>query len=245
MSGDIGEIKKLIARGVPINFRCPDQNHTVFIGWETGLHVASRYGQVDTVKFLIMRNARLNMTNRFLNTPLIEAASYGKMEIVRLLMNAKADASLMGGKERTAAGWAKANGHHGIASYITNRIARAKRLARGPKTELYHQTDEKSADAIIRSQKFFRGSDGYSGGGIYFADSPQATNRKAHSKGVILSATVALGKIQTQKGSFPNTFTDLIKQGFDSVRATGLRSGVEYVVFNWDQCSNIKFLKYA
>lgn len=122
---------------------------------------------------------------------------------------------------------------------------RDKRLAKGPVKTLYHQTDEKAAQAIIKAQKFLRGSGGYAGGGIYFATNAKATYRKARTRGVILTATVKLGRIKTQSDSSDNNFSTLAKKGYDSVKVTSLSSGVEYVVYNYDQCSNIKLYRNA
>ncbi len=87
-----------------------------------------------------------------------------------------------------------------------------------------------------------RGRTGLAGAGIYFATSPQATNRKAHHKGVILQAFVRLGRIKTvhfNTNISTINYQNLLNEGYDSVKITGLASGIEYVIYNWDQAINI------
>ena len=130
---------------------------------------------------------------------------------------------------------------HRLQGHASSHQSRDDRLANGPTRTLYHQTDAASATAIQDSQKFKRGSDGSAGGGIYFAESASATNAKAHNHGVVLAATVQLGRIKTM--SHPDsgiTFSSLNSEGFDSVRVTCFNSGDEFVVYNYDQVSNIR-----
>ncbi|CAJ1386254.1 unnamed protein product [Effrenium voratum] len=106
---------------------------------------------------------------------------------------------------------------------------------------LYHQTSPEAAREILRSQKMRRGSGGLAGGGIYFADSKEATNKKAHKRGVILQASVRLGKVKAVCGTAYNTtFTSLQSEGFDSVKVLDRPTGIEYVVYSWDQVSDIR-----
>ena len=86
-----------------------------------------------------------------------------------------------------------------------------------------------------------RGSDGFAGGGIYFADSKEATDRKAHSRGTYLQATVNLGRAKVINDRANVSYTALKAQGFDSVKIVGLASGPEYVVYNWDQVADIRY----
>ena len=87
------------------------------------------------------------------------------------------------------------------------------------------------------------GSSGLAGGGIYFATSPEHTGHKATKTGVILEATVALGKILTlDANGDPNmTLQKLEAMGFDSVCiARSVSSGQEYVVYDPDQVLSIE-----
>jgi len=62
---------------------------------------------------------------------------------------------------------------------------RQERLRTGLTVMLYHQTDRKSADLIKKSGKFLRGSEGTAGGAIYFALTPEETQRKTLRRGVM------------------------------------------------------------
>ena len=107
---------------------------------------------------------------------------------------------------------------------------------------LYHQTDESSAQSIISSQRMYRGTSGLAGGGIYFAETPSATDVKAHRRGVTLRAKVRVGreKVLGPDGDSSITYSSLVAQGYDSVLITGRSSGNEYVVYNWDQVTEIE-----
>ena len=105
---------------------------------------------------------------------------------------------------------------------------------------LYHQTDEASAQSILSTQKMLRGSSGLAGGGIYFAESPSATEGKAHQHGVILRARVRVGRyLETSSPDSDMTYSRLRSMGYDSVKITGRRTGTEWVVYNHDQVERI------
>ena len=111
-------------------------------------------------------------------------------------------------------------------------------------TKLYHQTDKKTADIIMKTQQMKPGSGGLAGGGIYFATTPELTGHKAHRHGVILEATVALGKIYTLEaaGDPSMTLQKLQSLGFDSVCiARPVSSGHEYVVYDPKQVLSIRW----
>ena len=111
-------------------------------------------------------------------------------------------------------------------------------------TKLYHQTDFATANIIIQTQKMKPGSGGLAGGGIYFATTPELTAHKAHKKGVILEATVALGRIYTLEaaGDPSMTLQKLKSLGYNSVCiARAVSSGHEYVVYDPKQVSAIQY----
>ena len=125
-----------------------------------------------------------------------------------------------------------------------SKTAHRKRLAENDSCVLYHQTDLAAARAILSSQKMLRGSGGLVGGGIYFAASSACTQGKAHSHGVVLSCEVRLGShknIDSTKGCPDMTYTKLLSMNRDSVMITGMQTGVEFVVYNFGQISNIKW----
>ena len=122
-----------------------------------------------------------------------------------------------------------------------------RRLDKGPAirpAKLYHQTDPASAKIILQTQQMKPGNGGVAGGGIYFATTPQLTGHKAHRRGVILEATVALGKIHTlEAAGDPNmTLQKLKSLGFDSVCiARQVSRGHEYVVYDPKQVLSIRW----
>ena len=82
-----------------------------------------------------------------------------------------------------------------------------------------------------------RGLDGLCGGGIYFADSVEATHAKAHV-GAVLAAKVKLGNTKRLHAAADVHFHSLLKKGFDGVTISR-QSGTEFVVYNFDQVYNI------
>ena len=111
------------------------------------------------------------------------------------------------------------------------------------KVRLYHETSEEKAKQILSSGRMYRGRQGWAGGGIYFAKTAEATHAKSHSKGVVLSADVRLGKVKYVNGSEPGLsdtrYTQLQAEGFDSVCISSRHSEDEYVLYNYDQVENI------
>lgn len=106
---------------------------------------------------------------------------------------------------------------------------------------LYHQTSPQAAEAILASGRMRRGDAGLAGSGIYFAESPSETQQKAHQHGVVLQATVRLGRMKDVRSADSSaTFASLQQEGFDSVRILGRPSGTEYVVYNYDQVTDIR-----
>eukprot|EP00483_Globobulimina_turgida_P001476 UN01478 len=83
--------------------------------------------------------------------------------------------------------------------------------------ELYHQTSQQSANAILSSQTMRPGKKGIVGGGIYGATNPLDTNHKTHHHGPIL-------KYQVE----------------NSVRVAYNLRGPEYVAYNSNQVKNIR-----
>ena len=118
--------------------------------------------------------------------------------------------------------------------------SRQSRLAAHSR-RLFHQTSESNARSILDSKQMRRGSDGLVGGGIYFAESREETEAKAHEHGVILRAVVLLGRVkEIQREDRSITFASLQNEGFDSVKVSGRPTGIEWVVYNWDQVQDIE-----
>jgi len=129
-------------------------------------------------------------------------------------------------------------------TYYSDSTARRNRVINGSQRILYHQTNQDCADKILSTGIMKRGSNGMAGGGIYFAETSDHTDHKAHRRGVILKVTVALGNTKTidKDGDYNITFTSLIKQGYDSVKIPR-DNGIEFVVYNWDQILFIQCTK--
>lgn len=121
---------------------------------------------------------------------------------------------------------------------------RARKATASGGTLLFHQTDAATANIILTTQQMKPGSSGLAGGGIYFATTKELTQYKAIRKGVILEATVRLGKIKTLESSGDSSITRSKLRsmgGYESVCiARSVQAGHEYVVYDPKQVLSIK-----
>lgn len=128
----------------------------------------------------------------------------------------------------------------------TVQVTRAENAAREQRLDsnvvtLYHQTDREAARLILGSQQMIRGREGAAGGGIYFAQSPQDTQRKAHNHGVVLLCRVRLGRVKHLPGPQSDvTFRQLLADSYDSTLLDCFSSGPEWIVYNKDQVASIR-----
>ena len=110
----------------------------------------------------------------------------------------------------------------------------------GKKT-LWHATSESAARSIAADRKMLRGSDGWFGGGIYFAEDKSRCRKKARNgSDFYICAEVDLGTalmLDTDRvsGKSDITYTKLRGKGCDSVFAYNINTGNEYVVYNHGQ----------
>jgi hypothetical protein len=108
----------------------------------------------------------------------------------------------------------------------------------------YHQTSRESASAILKTGLMMPGLRGRAGAGIYFAFSPDITNFKALSRGVILEVLVSIGKCMDCDHTVPSLVeVDFLLQraGYDSITYT-TPSEPELVVYDSDQCTPLRAL---
>ena len=83
-TGDVEEIRALVAAGVPVDHADGDYA-------QTALHYAAREGRKEAVDALLACGANPNARNRDMRTPLHWAASNGTASVVRALVAAGAD----------------------------------------------------------------------------------------------------------------------------------------------------------
>lgn len=111
---------------------------------------------------------------------------------------------------------------------------------------LIHQTDLACAEQIISSQKMLPGAKGLYGAGIYFANTIEATDLKAHKRGVYLIADVYLGKytkISKQEALSGHFNVQKIQSdGYTSIFGYKMPTGREIIVFDPERVKNIKYI---
>lgn len=76
----------------------------------TVMHMAAMAGELETIRKLINRGARINITNKFGQTPLHLAAMDNHSAVVRLLLQAGADVGAQDNEGRTPLHYAAGNG---------------------------------------------------------------------------------------------------------------------------------------
>lgn len=84
----------------------------------TALHIASFYGQVTIVDYLLSRKAEINVTNNALLTPLHCASMKGHQNIVLLLLHANAKPTMVDNHGNTALHLASDRGHEGCVKAL-------------------------------------------------------------------------------------------------------------------------------
>ena len=80
-AGDIGEIKRMLAKNCDANISAAD-------GW-TALHVAVVCGETKVVQMMTERNADVNCRTSLGQTPIHQAARKGREDVLRILLKAK------------------------------------------------------------------------------------------------------------------------------------------------------------
>ncbi len=87
-----------------------------------------------------------------------------------------------------------------------------------------------------------RGSTGMVGGGIYFAESPAEARTKALHNGVLLEVDVRVGRVHhiSFTPDHGMTWAKLKALGCNSVKMTGRPTGVEWIVYSWDQVKSVR-----
>jgi len=109
---------------------------------------------------------------------------------------------------------------------------------------LYHQTSPEIAALILKSH-FKPGKEGWCGGGIYFATSPEATNTKAigpeSHTGFIIEAQVDVGKVLHMSKTCDRSMTGqkLQSMNYDSITFNP-GDGDEYIIYSSDRVLSMK-----
>ncbi|CAG5102747.1 Oidioi.mRNA.OKI2018_I69.chr1.g447.t1.cds [Oikopleura dioica] len=78
-SGDLLQVQRIL------KIRPNLVNWTTSACW-SALHMASRFGHLDIVKFLVQSGADLNILSYSKSTPLMEATAAGQIDCVRFLL---------------------------------------------------------------------------------------------------------------------------------------------------------------
>jgi len=109
---------------------------------------------------------------------------------------------------------------------------------------LFHQTSAEAAELIVQNG-FRPGTQGWCGGGIYFATSIEATNTKAigpdSHKGQMLQAQVNVGKVKYMSASCDRGLSgqQVANEGYDSV-SFNPGDGQEYIVYDKNHVLSVK-----
>jgi hypothetical protein len=114
---------------------------------------------------------------------------------------------------------------------------------RGEIKTLYHQTSPECSRMILRSQSFHCGAKGMLGGGIYFAESAEETNRKSTHKGAIIKAQVIVGIQLRVQGVWNHMDLNFVRpKGAETLRGEGYSSGYDMLFMNLNEYSIYQFI---
>ena len=122
LKGQLGAAKALIRRGAEVNKP----------GW-TPLHYAATRSEDDSVqmvRLLLEHYAYIDAESPNRSTPLMMAAKYGHRDVVRLLLEEGADASLRNEQGLTAVDFARRADREDMASLIAARLRTERAPAR-------------------------------------------------------------------------------------------------------------------
>lgn len=111
---------------------------------------------------------------------------------------------------------------------------------------LIHQTDQECAEKIISTQTMLPGSKGLYGAGIYFANTIEASDLKAHRHGVYLIADVYIGRYKevTKNEALSKNFDaqKIQDNGYTCIFGYQMPTGREIIVFDPERVRNIKYI---
>lgn len=115
--GKLDIVQKLVALGIDVNL-------TGGFADSTAIHVAASNGHGDVVRYLISCQAELNASGPEMN-PLFAAIREGKLDIVKMLVDAGADLHPKYRTGRDPVSFAKERGQQQIADYLAERISQS------------------------------------------------------------------------------------------------------------------------
>ena len=143
--------------------------------------------------------------------------------------------------------WKSTRNRRNETSLQRKEVARLEAASRDERV-LFHATNQRRANRIMKMQKMLPGGWGAAGGGIYFAETANDARQKANNKNklVVLQARVFLGRslVIDHKARWRSdsiTFERLRELGFDSTRVLRRSSKPEWVVYSSTQVADIRY----
>jgi ankyrin repeat protein len=124
-----------VAKGLAIDSK--DVNSQYFFDESTPLHLSSREGHVDIVRFLVEHGANTSAQDQLGQTPLHVASWNGHLDIARILVEHGANASAQDLRGSTPLYSASANGHLDIARFLVEHGANTADQDRHGSTPLH------------------------------------------------------------------------------------------------------------
>lgn len=139
--GDIELIKSLIGQGVDINAK-DNKNE-----W-TALHIASSFGHLNVVEYLVEQGALIDLVDYQEFTSLLHAALSGKILILEYLINQGANINSIDNMGRSALHLAALTGELDVVSYLVEKGLDVKAKNIEGKTPLDKATENDREDVV-------------------------------------------------------------------------------------------------
>ena len=131
---------------------------------QTPLHVASKYGQLDMIDFLVENGASVDALDHRKNSSLHYSSAYGNLKATEILLTYKANLKARNDNLQTALHIASKNGHLEIVSLLLEHGAKIDKMDKNKKTANdlakengYHEISQKIFD-LCSSKKRLDGT---------------------------------------------------------------------------------------
>jgi len=215
-NGDLDTVKEIIENKIlPVD---------ALSGTETALSQAAQDGHCAIADYLITQGANIDSRNKKGNTPLIHAAFYGHMKMVKLLLRRGADTTAVGSDGTNAKNvidWANSGNNTAIAKLVANFLkigvaALGDKVPYAEEADVWRKTDDAEVEHVYYRQY----------GGLRITDLFNFADREhsRHTQDIRTGAlTTVIRKFSELEG------TQSLRQAYNTLVAEGGTPGMPHM----------------